>query len=57
MTATGARFACRARAILAALIEAEREVRALSTDEQSWLRLTTECYTCYHWLPRALAEV
>lgn len=50
-------MAGRARAILDALIEAESEVRALSTDEQSRLRLTTECYTCYHWLPRALAEL
>lgn len=56
-TATGARLAARARAILEALAEAEGEARALDGEQASRLRITTECYTCYHWLPRALAEL
>lgn len=56
-TATGDRLARRARGILDALVEAEDEARAVSGNQESRLRLTTECYTCYHWLPRALAEL
>ncbi|HSF15043.1 MAG TPA: LysR substrate-binding domain-containing protein [Vicinamibacteria bacterium] len=56
-TATGDRLAARAREILGALADAEVEARALSGDETSRLRITTECYTCYHWLPKALAEL
>lgn len=56
-TATGDRLARRARTILTSLLDAEDEARTLAGDEKSRLRLTTECYTCYHWLPRALAEL
>jgi LysR family transcriptional regulator for metE and metH len=56
-TATGDRLAARAREILGTLADAEEEARALSGDETSRLRITTECYTCYHWLPKALAEL
>jgi LysR family transcriptional regulator for metE and metH len=56
-TATGDRLAARAREILGALADAEQEARALSGDETSRLRITTECYTCYHWLPKALAQL
>jgi len=56
-TTTGDRLARRARGILDAFVEAEEEARVLSGDETSRLRVTTECYTCYHWLPRALAEL
>ena len=56
-TATGNCLARRAREILDALAEAEEEVRVMAGDERSRLRVTTECYTCYHWLPRALAEL
>jgi LysR family transcriptional regulator for metE and metH len=56
-TISAFRLAGRARRILDALSEAEEEARALAGDAQSRLRLTTECYTCYHWLPRALAEL
>jgi LysR family transcriptional regulator, regulator for metE and metH len=57
VTAAGERLARRARAILAALDTAEDEARDTEARNGGRLRLTTECYTCYHWLPRALAEL
>jgi len=56
VTAAGEGLARRARTILAALDSAEDEARN-TAGQDGRLRLTTECYTCYHWLPRALAEL
>jgi len=57
VTAAGERLARRARVILDALVEAQREAAEAATGDAGTLRLTTECYTCYHWLPGALAEL
>jgi len=57
VTAAGERLARRARPILDALVEAQREAIEGVAGEAARLRVTTECYTCYHWLPGALAEL
>lgn len=35
---------------------AEEEIRAAGKAESGLLRITTQCYTCYHWLPGLLKE-
>src|SRR5215470_2310330 len=40
--------------VLARLEQAEREIRQMGKERAGILRLTTECYTCYHWLPPLL---
>ena len=37
--------------VLAKLETAENAVRASGSEEHGTLRLSTYCYTCYHWLP------
>jgi LysR family transcriptional regulator for metE and metH len=36
--------------------DAERDVAALVNGRDAVIRLATECYTCYHWLPPVLKE-
>ncbi len=57
VTAAGERLAHHARTILAQLITAEDEVRSLAGGEGRRLKITTECYTCYHWLPGVLRKL
>jgi LysR family transcriptional regulator for metE and metH len=40
--------------LLRELGEVEARVRGMGDGTNGLLRLTTECYTCYHWLPRLL---
>ena len=43
-----------AGAILTDLERTKREVQRLISGEAGLLRISTECYTCYHWLPNLL---
>ena len=58
MTEAGERLLATARKVLAELDVVERE---LSTGDyeagRGRIRLVTECYTCYHWLPPVMAGV
>jgi LysR family transcriptional regulator for metE and metH len=56
LTPAGERLRDHARAILTALGRAEDDLRSASRQREALLRLSTECYTCYHWLPRVLRE-
>jgi LysR family transcriptional regulator for metE and metH len=40
--------------VLRTLREAQETVSAAHSEAQGSLRLSTECYTCYHWLPSRL---
>src|ERR1700704_709135 len=43
-----------ARAVLERLRQTEETIRHLGNERRGVLRITTECTTCYHWLPRLL---
>jgi LysR family transcriptional regulator for metE and metH len=54
LTAAGERVLATARRVLDELARAEDEVRVLARDGSGVLRLCTQCYTGYHWLPPML---
>ncbi len=54
ITEAGKRVVAVARQTLAAVVELEEELRGAATGRRGVLRLTTECYTCYDWLPTLL---
>jgi LysR family transcriptional regulator for metE and metH len=54
-TAAGARLLATAKPMLAELSTAESDLQRLADGTEAVLRLSTECYTCYHWLPAVLA--
>ncbi|HWQ32323.1 MAG TPA: LysR family transcriptional regulator [Blastocatellia bacterium] len=53
-TEAGERLLASAREVLGELRRAEDEVTQLAAHKRGTLRLSTECYTCYHWLPSHL---
>jgi LysR family transcriptional regulator for metE and metH len=53
-TVAGLRLLEAARQTLPTLLATEESLRRLASGRESVLRLSTECYTCYHWLPGAL---
>lgn len=55
-TAAGEQVVRGATQLLAELVELERQVRAPTT-RPTRVRLVCECYTAYHWLPSALAQL
>ena len=55
-TAAGERLIARARIALQQLREMEHEVKQVASGREAVIRLATECYTCYHWLPAVLKE-
>src|SRR4051794_8923819 len=54
LTPAGERLLASARDVLERLEQTEREIRQMGKERAGVLRLTTECYTCYHWRPRLL---
>ena len=54
MTPAGERVLQSADEILASIGRTEDAVRTLSGAGRGLLRVSTECYTCYHWLPPLL---
>ena len=53
-TPAGMRLLSTARPMLRSLHRAEEDLRRLASGRAAVLRLSTECYTCYHWLPSVL---
>ena len=54
LTPAGERLLSSAREVLEQLDRTEDEIRQMGKDRAGILRITTECYTCYHWLPPLL---
>jgi len=53
-TPAGERLLVSAKDVLERLQQTEHDIRQMGRDDAGVLRLTTECYTCYHWLPPLL---
>lgn len=56
MTPVGEKYYKTAKKILRELGEAEAEVRKIVSGEKGVIRISTECYTNYHWLPAVLRK-
>src|ERR1700694_389433 len=54
LTPAGERLLWSAKKVLERLEQTEHDIRQMGRDRAGMLRLTTECYTCYHWLPPLL---
>jgi LysR family transcriptional regulator for metE and metH len=54
LTPAGERLLASANNVLATIQQTEDAIRQLAGDSRGVLRITTECYTCYHWLPPLL---
>ena len=54
LTPAGEKLLDCARSVLPMVREALESVTAGESEAQGTLRISTECYTCYHWLPSRL---
>jgi LysR family transcriptional regulator, regulator for metE and metH len=52
LSSEGTRFLTTAEKVLTELKLLETDMRNLKRGETGTLRLSTQCYTAYHWLPR-----
>lgn len=55
-TPAGERLLLSARQVLAELKHTEEEIAQMANQKRGILRISTHCYTCYHWLPEKLKE-
>src|SRR5215470_2774542 len=56
LTQAGERLLRTARQVLDEMKRAEDHISQMATNRQGTLRISTECYTCYHWLPDVMKE-
>ncbi len=56
LTAAGHALLKTANDVIAQIERTEDAIRQQAKGEQGLLRITTECYTCYHWLPAVLQQ-
>ena len=54
-TPAGERLLQSARRVVPELVQTEEALRGQAAGRTAVIRLSTECYTCYHWLPPVLA--
>ena len=57
LTPAGQRLLASATDVLERLEQTEHDIREMGRDRAARLRITTECYTCYHWLPPLLLRI
>ena len=55
-TKAGEHLLATARSVIAQLRQAERELKHATGMQEGSLRITTQCNTCYHWLPGLLRK-
>jgi len=56
LTQAGERLLSSARQVIDELRRAEDDISQMAASKHGALRISTECYTCYHWLPDLLKE-
>lgn len=56
MTPAGEKLVASARKVLDELQTAESQIEGLNGEAHGVIRVSTECYTCYHWLPVVLKK-
>src|SRR5215471_15776221 len=56
LTQAGERLLRTARQVLDEMKRAEDHISQMAVNRQGTLRISTECYTCYHWLPDVMKE-
>jgi len=54
LTQAGERLLSAAPSVLDELRRAEDDIQQIALNREGILRISTECYTCYHWLPAVL---
>ena len=54
LTTAGERLLKTAHIVLDEMRRVEEDIRQLTLNREGVLRISTECYTCYHWLPPLL---
>lgn len=54
LTQAGERLLASAPVVLDELKRAEEDIRQIALHREGILRISTQCYTCYHWLPSVL---
>lgn len=55
LSEAGRRIVTSSEKILPAIRELESELRDMRAGKTQTIRISTECYTCYHWMPPLLA--
>src|SRR5256885_16207717 len=56
LTPAGEKMLVCARKVLDELLGAEGQIAGLNGGTRGVIRVSTECYTCYHWLPPVLKK-
>jgi LysR family transcriptional regulator, regulator for metE and metH len=56
LTQAGERLLRTARQVLDEMKRAEDHISQMAANRQGTLRISTECYTCYHWLPDVMKD-
>nr|WP_295864270.1 LysR family transcriptional regulator [uncultured Chitinophaga sp.] len=57
LTPVGRRVMESASKILPQLTQLQEDIQACRSGKLHTLRISTECYTCYHWLPQVVSEL